>query len=310
MNDLTVTSSALTTTEFKADLLSRFIAFADVKEKSKETYLRCIKQFFVYLQQNGIKAPSREDVIAYREGLKESHKASTIQTYITALKIFFKFLEEQGLYKNVADHIKGAKIDRHHKKDALTSNQAHDLISDIKTDTEQGARDYALLALMLTTGLRTIELERANIEDIRTVGETRVLFIQGKGRDDKNEFVKLVPNVDKALRNYLAIRGASASDKGAPLFTGTSNRNSSRLGTRSIRGIVKTHLKAIGLDSDRLTAHSLRHSAANIALTSGTPLREVQQLLRHSNISTTMIYVNEIDRSKNTSESRIASAIF
>lgn len=310
MNDLTTASNALTTASFKADLLTRFIAYADVKPKSKETYLRCIKQFFIFLQKNGINAPTREDVIAYREELKGTHKPSTVQTYITALKVFFKWCESTGLYKNVSDHVKGAKLDRLHKKDALTANQAHELISGFNTDTLQGARDYALLALMLTTGLRTIELERANLEDIRTVGETRVLFIQGKGRDDRNEYVKLVPHVDKAIRNYLTIRGANTSEKGAPLFTGTSNRNSGRISTRSIRGIVKAHLRAHGLDSDRLTAHSLRHTAANIALTNGTPIREVQQLLRHANISTTMIYANELDRAKNTSENTIAGAIF
>lgn len=305
MNNLTTTSSALTTTEFKADLLSRFIAFADVKEKSKETYLRCIKQFFVYLQQNSITAPVREDVIAYRDELKQTHQATTVQTYITSLKVFFKFCAEYGFYKNITDHLKGASVSRAHKKDALKDYQAVEVLKSIKTDTLAGARDYALIALMLATGLRTIELERANIEDMRN----GALFIQGKGRDDKSEYVKLMPPVDKAIRAYLAFRGVS--DPKAPLFATTGNRNQNgRLSTRSIRGIVKTYLKQCGLNSPKLTAHSLRRTAINLALDNGASLREVQQLARHSNISTTMIYVNELDRAKNTSESRIASAIF
>ena len=309
MNALITQNTAVAAVNFKAELLSRFIAYADIKEKSKETYLKCIKQFFVYMQERGVSAPSRETVIEYREALKEAHKPTTVQTYITALKVFFRWCEGEGIYKNVAEHVKGAKLDRNHKKDALTASQAHDVISEIKRDSLQGARDYALLTLMLTTGLRTIELERANIEDIRTVAGATVLFIQGKGRDEKNEYVKLAPAVEKAIRTYLTYRG---STKGTdPLFIATGNRNGNgRISTRSIRGIVKAHLRECGLDSDRLTAHSLRHTAGTIALLNGASIREVQQLLRHSNINTTMIYAHEIDRAKNNSEIAVANAIF
>lgn len=309
MNALTVQNTSVMTTELKADLLSRFIAYADIKEKSKETYLKCVKQFFVFMQSKGITAPTREDVLAYREELKATHKASTVQTYITALKVFFKWCEIEGFYKNIAEHIKGAKLDRTHKKDALTATQAHDVISEIKTDTVQGARDYALLTLMLTTGLRTIELERANIEDIRTAAGASVLFIQGKGRDEKSEYVKLAPNVERAIRAYLSLRGVN--DPKAPLFATSGNRNQNgRLSTRSIRRLVKEHLRECGLDSDRLTAHSLRHTAGTLALLNGSSIREVQQLLRHSNINTTMIYAHELDRAANNSELNIANAIF
>lgn len=309
MNALTVSNTSVMNTELKADLLSRFIAYADIKEKSKETYLKCIKQFFVFMDNKGIKTPVRDDILAYRDELKATHKPSTVQTYITALKVFFKWCEIEGIYKNVAEHIKGAKLDRTHKKDALTASQAHDVINDIKTDTLAGARDYALLTLMLTTGLRTIELERANIEDIRTAAGASVLYIQGKGRDEKNEYVKLAPNVERAIRAYLALRGVN--DPKAPLFATTGNRNKNgRLSTRSIRGLVKEHLKECGLDSDRLTAHSLRHTAGTLALLNGSSIREVQQLLRHSNINTTMIYAHELDRAQNNSELNIANAIF
>ena len=310
MNALTVQNTSVMTTELKADLLSRFIAYADIKEKSKETYLRCVKQFFVFMRSKGITAPSREDVLAYRDELKATHKASTVQTYITALKVFFKWCEIEGLYKNVAEHIKGARIDRSiHKKDALTASQAHDVISSIKTDTLQGARDYALLTLMITTGLRTIEIERANIEDMRTTAGYSALYVQGKGRDDKSECVKLDPKVERAIRAYLALRGVN--DPKAPLFSTCGNRNQNgRISTRSLRRIVKDHLREIGLDSDRLTAHSLRHTAGTLALLNGSSIRDVQQMLRHTNITTTMIYSHELDRAANNSELNIANAIF
>ncbi len=310
MNDLIPGArTALTVTSLKADLINRFIEFADVKAKSKDTYLKCIKQFFIYLDEQGINNPAREDVINWREALLQDHKATTVQTYITAIKIFFRWCSDMGLYANISDHVKGAKIDKGHKKDYLTASQAHEVITEIDTSSEKGARDYALLVLMITTGLRTIEIERANIEDLRTSAGASVLYIQGKGRDEKSEYVKLAPEVEKAIRVYLSFRGKL--DPVSPLFATTGNRNKDgRMGTRSIRGIVKAHLREAGLDSDRLTAHSLRHTAGTLALLNGSSIREVQQLLRHSNINTTMIYSHELDRAHNNSELNVARAIF
>jgi len=73
---------------------------------------------------------------------------------------------------------------------------------------------------------------------------------------------------------------------------------------------VKKAFKASGYDSDRLTAHSLRHTAGTLNLLNGGSLEDTQQLLRHSNINTTMIYLHHIDRAKNQSEERIAGALF
>ena len=80
--------------------------------------------------------------------------------------------------------------------------------------------------------------------------------------------------------------------------------------TRSISRIVKNALKAAGLESDRLTAHSLRHTAATLALKNGASLDEVQQLLGHKNINITMVYLHTLERVNNTSSDRITAAIF
>jgi integrase/recombinase XerC len=80
--------------------------------------------------------------------------------------------------------------------------------------------------------------------------------------------------------------------------------------TRSISRIVKDRLIEAGFDSDRLTAHSLRHTAATLNLLNGGTVEETKQLLRHSNINTTLIYSHALERAKNDSENRIARAIF
>lgn len=286
----------------------KFLAFIDVKPKTVDTYRKAIKQFLVYVNTNGINQPTREDIIAYREYLKESHKPATVQTYITAVKLFFSWLEQEGLYKNVANKVKGAKIDRGHKKDYLTARQTKKVLTSVDKTSLKGLRDYAILSLMVTAGLRTIEVVRADVSDLRTLGDYTVLYIQGKGKDQKTDYVKVAPQVEDAIRAYLTERGASENE---PLFTSTSRNNyGERMTTRSISGIVKTHLVEAGFNSDRLTAHSLRHTAGTLNILNGGTLDETQQLLRHSNINTTMIYLHSLDRAKNNSEARVANAIF
>lgn len=294
-----------------AAIVARFEAYIDVREKSKTTYRTAIRQFLKWLQAQDITQPVREDIIQWRDELKETHKATTVQLYLTAVKLLFQWLEQERLYPDIAKHIKSVRVEKGHKKDYLTSSQSHRVLECIDKcdDLLLHARNYAMIALMMTTGLRTIEVSRANIEDMRTVGDSTVLFIQGKGRDEKNEYVKIVPQVEAAIRDYLMKREAAAADE--PLFTTVSNNGKGkRVSTRTIRDAAKAAMKAAGYDSDRLTAHSLRHTAGTLALLNGSTIREVQQLLRHSNINTTLIYMHDLDRASNNSESNIAGAIF
>lgn len=308
--ELAVTGSqGLTQQRGLEELNARFIAYLDARESTVETYSKALRPFFTYLADNGVTRPTRETVIAYRDSLRARLKPSTVQTYIITVRLFFAWTAQEGLYPNIAEHIKGAKLDRQHKKDALTGSQAKAVLQGIERDTLAGKRDYAILALMASCGLRTIEVARANIEDIRIAGGSAALYIQGKGRDEKTEYAKLAPPVEAAIRDYLKARGKA--DGKEALFTSTSNNNAGKaLSTRSISGIVKEAMRAAGLDSERLTAHSLRHTAATLNLLAGGSVQETQQLLRHSNIGTTMIYAHNLERAANNSEARIAAALF
>lgn len=279
-------------------LFEEYKQYIDGTQKTVETYTRALRQFFNYLSLNGITAPARADIVAFREDLKASgHKPSTVQNYITAVKLFFKWTAQAGYYPDIASHIKGAKLDRYHKKDYLTGNQIKTVLNSIDRSTPTGARDYTIMVLMTTGGLRDIEVVRADIGDLRTLGESTVLYLQGKGREEKTEYIKIPVTTEQALRQYLASRGTVSDTE--PLFTGIGNRNKGgRLTTRSISGIVKKHLRAAGFDSPRLTAHSLRHTAVTLSLLAGREITEVQQFARHSNIATTMIYNHSLDRAK------------
>ena len=154
---------------------------------------------------------------------------------------------------------------------------------------------------MLRTGLRTIEITRAKVGDICFVGEKRVLKIWGKGKSESEKgrgfnFVVLTDKSYLPIKNYLETsrKGAKSGDY---LFTSFSHRNSGQgLTTRTVSGLCKDGLKAIGLDGREYTAHSLRHTTACSLLEHGRSLTEVQHVLRHSSPNTTQIYTKMKER--------------
>lgn len=303
-------SSQLAISSLSPDLYINFLSFLDVKEKTVDTYRKALKRLFHYFMENRITRPIRSDLIAFREELKATCKASTVKTYLTATRLFFRWLEQEGIYKNIADKIKGAKVEHGHKKDALTVDQVKDVIDTFKeSDDSTAKRDYAIFVLMVTCGLRTIEVVRADIEDLRTLGNKTVLYVQGKGKDEKSEYVIITREVEKAIRSYLATR-KDATNK-APLFSSTSNNSKGkRLSTRTVSGLVKDSLVKTGLNSSRLTAHSLRHTAVTLSLLGGSTLQEARQFARHSNIATTEIYAHNLERIANPCEGIVSSSIF
>lgn len=305
----TAANMVVSNQELNEYLLEDFTSFIDASKNTVLTYKRGVKQLMVYLFDNNIKQPTREDIIAFREQLKTTHKATTVQNYMVAIKLFFKWTNSIGAYPNIAENLKGAKISRTHKKDYLTSKQVKRLLSCIDTDTLQGKRDYAITLLMVTGGLRDTEIVNANIEDIRTIGDYTVLYLLGKGRDEKSDYVKLVDQVENAIIDYLKARGKTEPTE--PLFTSLSNHNNNnRLSTRSVSRICKNALINAGYNSERLTAHSLRHTAITLSLLGGKTLQEAQEFARHSNIATTQIYAHNLERIKNNCEETIANAIF
>ena len=292
------------------DLFNQFVIFIDATPNTIRTYRGSLKQWFIYLRQNQIIQPTAETVRQYRDYLQENgKKPTTVKNYIIAVKRFFTWTEEAGLYPNIARHIKSGRLSNNFKKDYLTGYQAKQILNHIDRSTVKGKRDYAMLVMMLTMGLRTIEVVRANVEDIRTKGNTTVLYVQGKGHADKDGLIRMPAHVESAIRDYLSVR--RANDLSEPLFTSTSNHNANgRMTTRSIRRIVKTAFIAAGFDSPRLTAHSTRHTAATLSLLNGATLQQTQELLRHKNIQTTEIYAHNLDATKNPASSKVDDAIF
>ncbi|MBQ3535195.1 MAG: tyrosine-type recombinase/integrase [Alistipes sp.] len=202
----------------------------------------------------------------------------------------------------MAKGIKSPKRKNAYLKEHLRENQIHELLNYFEGNT----RDYAIVNLLLRTGLRCIEVVRANVEDITFKGGQRILKIWGKGRDERDNFVVLTDKAYQPIKEYLETRGSTTLKE--PLLVSTSNRNlQGRLSTRTISKICKEGLVAIGIDAHEYTAHSLRHTTAVMLLKHGT-LSDVQSVLRHASPVTSQIYTKSVEeelRLANPSEMKL-----
>lgn len=274
-------------------LVATFISTQDVKESSRKLYVRTLSQFFVWMENThrSLNNITRQDILEYKDYLLEEKLSSlTISSYITAVRKFFEWAEAEKFYPNVAKGIKTPRRIQAFKKQHLTDAKSSELLSHFQN---LSLRDYAIVNLILRTGLRTIEVVRADIGDITFKGERRILKIWGKGHTEKDDFVVLSDKAYQPIKDYLATRKGAKS--GEPLFVSNSDRNSGgRLTTRTISGICKEGLKAIGLDGKEFTAHSLRHTTAVAILKHGGNITDVQGVLRHTSPVTSQIYTESV----------------
>lgn len=307
---LTNTQDVVVVTPQRIDeLVDSFINSQDVKQSSKLLYRRTLKQYFNWVSKKGylLSEIARTELLQYKEDLLTSGMSSlTVGSYITSVRRFYEWTEANKFYPNVAKGIKTPKRKQQFKKQPLLPAQATALLDYYQS---KALRDYAIITLLLRTGLRTVEVIRATVGDITFKGSQRVLLVQGKGRDEKDNFVLLTDKTYLPIAQYLATRkNVNSTD---PLFISTSNNSKGdKLTTRTISYIAKEGLKAIGLDERSFTAHSLRHTTAVNILRAGGSLETAQFTLRHSNPATTQIYtatLNEERRLQNSGEALIDS---
>ncbi len=294
--------AALISSRDTQSLIGAFLGGLDVKESSRRLYGRTLKQFFSWVDLEGLRLPelTKADIAEYKSYLENTLKLSplTIGSYIVSLRKFYEWIEAEGLYKNITKGIKTPQRSQAFEKQYLSERKSRELLEYFKGNS---LRDYAIVNLMLRTGLRTIEVSRAQIGDICYMGEQRVLKIWGKGKSEADKgrdynFVVLTDKTYLPIKNYLEAtrRGAKS---GEPLFTSNSHQNKGeQLSTRTISGLCKEGLKAIGLDGKEYTAHSLRHTTASLLLGHGETLLAVQHVLRHASVNTTQRYTKLKER--------------
>ena len=290
------------------DVMEEWLAALDTpSEATKRSYRNGWRALERYVARNGLDIDSLEesDLIAFKEDCLKRLSPGTVSTYLTGIRSFYRWAGNPA-FPDVASRIRGARTSREFKKDVLSAEQVRMVLDSLKGGTEKDARDYAMVNLMVHTGLRDIEVSRLCAGDIHEDSGVTVLNVHGKGRTGKDDFVVLEPEAYGPIMEYLEEWRPDCAPSD-PLFASTANRNKGgSLTTRAISGVVKGAFRKCGLDSERLTAHSLRHTAVTMALLAGASIEETQAMARHADISTTMVYAHHIDRLRNSAERKIA----
>ena len=272
------------------DAIQAFALSQDVKASSRGLYVRTLETFFTWVAETGrtVATLTVVDLIAYKEHLLNVGKSSlTVASYVNSLRRFYEWAEANKIYPNIGKGLHAPKRKQAFRKQPLTVAQVGELLTYERG--EQSARDYAIINLMVRTALRCVEVVRADVGDITYIGGQRVLLVQGKGRDEKDNFVILPDDAYNPIREYLDTR--PGVDANAPLFASVSrNNDGGRLTTRAVSAIAKKGLRNVGLDNRVFTAHSLRHTVAVNILRAGGSLEQAQFTLRHANPATTQIY--------------------
>lgn len=265
--------------------------------------------------------------------IKITCKPNTVAQYLRSVCQFFRWTAANNLYPDIAANIHAPQVKNDtHRKSALTVKEvltieesiaeraaqrsqaaqeaAKDPAGRLQRSTEQGKRLYAMYLLAVNAGLRTVEISRANIKDLETKSGQTWLYIWGKGRTEPDQRKPLAPEVAAALKDYINTRSDRPTGA-SPLFVSTGNRSGGkRIATTTISTMLKRAMQEAGFDSERLTAHSLRHSAAQAALqASGDNIYTAQKYLRHSSPTTTEIYLHEDERTEKA-ELAIAQDIY
>lgn len=268
------------------NLIDRFVSYIDVSENTMITYKRSLKQFFRYLKNNNIINPTRDDILGFKEYLKENNKPNTVNLYLASVKNFYKWLEYENITKDITKNIKSIKMSKNHIKRGLSREEIKKIL-----DRCKNTREELLVKLMITCALRTNEVVNIRLEDFYIESGVVLLKILGKGRNGiKQDIVKIDNRIYDLIKKYC--KEYKIKDY---LFTSTSNHNTNgKLNTITIRRIITELFKRSEIDMSRLTAHSTRHTSVELALESGMSIQEVCEMARHSNISTTMIYSKEI----------------
>lgn len=284
-----------------SEIVDEWLSDCDVQPGSKDDYRKKINLWFRFLSSRKVepRSPLRKHVIEWKDTMQRDNRSLyTINAYVTTVKLFYSWCKGRGYYDDIAAGIKSSKTQKYYNKQPLSFDQAARLINSISTDNLKGKRDRLIISLMIFNGLRICEIMRINISDITTLEEVPVLYIQRKGRVDKQDLVVLHPGCVEMFEDYISGREFGLDD---PLFIShrlSDSTKVNRLVKHSIARMVKLRLKAVGIVDKKISAHSLRHTFGTLMVENNVPLDEVKDMMGHSSVNVTRIYTEMVRRKK------------
>ncbi len=262
---------------------------ADVKHSSKNTiqsYKRDLMHFSEYMESFGVTRVSDVNQTQVRSYVldmeKKNFSSATVSRSIASLRSFFLFLLERGIVShNPASDIKSPKVEKK-VPDVLTIEEVSLLLEQPSGDSPKEIRDKAMLELLYAAGLRVTELISLKYEDLNL----SMSFVEC--HDGAKSRVIPIENAAKAaLERYLNEVRDKICGNSDYLFTNLKGEEMSRQGFWKL---IKSYARKAGIEKE-ITPYMIRHSFASHMVSNGADLRSVQEMLGHSDISTTQIYL-------------------
>lgn len=280
-------------------LVNDYLNYLEIEKnrsiKTRVNYERYLKRFFGFSKISRTEQISQDLVRQYRLWLnRQGVKRNTQNYYLIALRNFLKYLAKRDLKALSADKIElGKQSER--QVTFLESKEVEQLLSAPIDNSFKSLRDKAILELLFSTGLRVSELCGLNRDSINLSKKSSSGEFSVRGKGGKVRLVFISEKAEIALKNYLEKR----QDVDPALFVryvkNISKAENLRLTSRSVERLIKYCAAKVGI-SKKVTPHTMRHSFATDLLTNGADIRSVQELLGHSNITTTQVYTHITDK--------------
>ncbi|MFK8067976.1 MAG: tyrosine recombinase XerC [Gammaproteobacteria bacterium] len=273
--------------DLNSELKTFLLHLSDLSENTRLAYERDLVILISYLKKHNLTTWKDVDVKQIRNFISSRHRQGiggrSLQRSLSSMRRFFDFLIDEGLCTtNPAEVIKAPKSPKKLPK-VLNTDEANTLL-EIKSDDPISLRDHAMMELMYSSGLRVSELAELNISDMDL--SSAQIHVTGKG--NKQRLLPVGGKAIRAIQNWLACRKEFLKDEAFAVFI---NRNGKRISVRSIQQRMR-HWGVKQALPGTLNPHMLRHSFASHMLENSGDLRAVQELLGHSDISTTQIYTH------------------
>ena len=260
-----------------------------LSDNTLESYTRDIRKFLIYLSENNLdfKSVKKTNIIAYILYLQKAGRAtSSISRSIASIRAFYKMLIKNNIVlKDPTLNLESPKSEKKAPQ-VLSVEEIEKLLSLPSTSEPKGIRDKAMLEILYATGIRVTELINLNIQD----ANLEIGFIKCNG--NKERIIPMGRAAIDILKIYISeYRGRLLNrDDEEALFL---NFHGERMTRQGFWKIIK-HYASIANINKVITPHTLRHSFAAHLIENGADLKSVQQMLGHSDISTTQVYAELI----------------
>ena len=271
------------------DTLDDYLLFLAIEKGLSDntitSYRTDISQFLEWLekQKQALSAIDQLTIREYKYYLNAQYKSTTVSRKLTALKGFVDYLTDEGILS-----ISLSIIDRTKKEEklprVLSLEEIERMLAVIPRNNLQGLRDYAIIEIMYATGLRVSELTELGVSAYYAQEQ----FIRVVGKGSKERLIPFGHKAKKAVNDYLAARFEAGCGSDDILFLSNRRKAMTR---QAVWKLIKKYAQMAEIPFE-VTPHTLRHTFATHLLNNGVDLRAIQEMLGHSDIATTQIYVH------------------